>query len=266
MVVLPEFTVPAVEHRQRQENHIKSGKALKASIEAIDVDSLKGVRKVIPIAKEIVLAGDPRWANRQFGAVNTVQKSACVVFIMKAILDHFLNENIPIEDVLREVENKGYRMWKFEKINKTLNMPTIDWEQLKVEFPEIKDCKSQEEIYEKLGKPVGIGGSMFAIDNLIKVLSGNKESNTRITDVKEIFENISKNIPVPVRVNDSIYLNDPNKNEGRYIIIYGFSHGYAVTYDPSSVSGIRVRTIKTLFDAMIKNENLIAAWDLSSIG
>lgn len=68
---------------------------------------------------------------------------------------------------------------------------------------------------------------------------------------------------VPLRVNNTIYHNDPQRIGGHNIILAGISNGEAILLDSSM--GINRIPAERLFKAAIANENLIAVWDLSNI-
>lgn len=125
-----------------------------------------------------------------------------------------------------------------------------------------------ESLYKITGKPQGIGGSMFLIDNVIQELAKkesteNKPVNTRLDNIWEIYANIRKKIMVPLRVNNSIYYNDPKRKGGHYAILIGLDFGDAVMLD--SVNGFYRLPFQKLMKAATADENLIAVWDLFEI-
>lgn len=269
MINLKNCNVSPEEHAKRRNYHLTSGKSLKASISKFDVSILDSGYFLAKIPDNVPLASDPRWCNRQFGAVNTVEKSACIAFVSKVILD-FYSISVSMEDLFVEIEQKGYRQWKLTKRTKTLSMPKIDFASLKNAFPddeEIQNCQSLREIFEVAGSPSGIGGSMFFIDNLINELCNNSNIETRIQTIDKLLSNLSSGIPVPMRVQNSIYHRDPSRAEGHYVTLFGIVNGTAIVVDSSYTesSGLRCLPVKQLFDAMLGNENLICAWDLSQI-
>lgn len=269
MLNLKNCNISPEEHAKRRDYHLTSGKSLKASINKFNIVLLDSAYLAAKIPDQVPMASDPRWRNRQFGAVNTVEKSACIAFVSKVILD-FYGVAVSMEDLLTEIEQKGYRQWKLTKRSKTLSMPNIDFDSLKNAFPndeEIQNCKSLREIFEIAGDPSGIGGSMFFIDNLIKELCNDTNVETRIQTVEKILANLSVGIPVPMRVQNSIYHNDSSRAEGHYVTLFGIINGTAIVVDSSydKNSGIRCLPVKQLFAAMLGNENLICAWDLSQI-
>jgi len=218
----------------------------------------------------VPMASNPQWANRPFGAVNTVEKSACVAFIGKMILD-FYGFDISMEELLVKIENKGYRMWKLEKKAKTLNIPFAEVSAIKKQFHEddpIQKCNTLEDIYELYGEPIGIGGSMFVIDNIIESIAIKPVrlyNDTRIHSVHQLLWNLINGIPVPIRVQNSIYHDDPTRKEGHYVMLIGISCGNAIVLDSSYDfgNGINILPAKQLFKAMLWDNNLICAWNLS---
>lgn len=269
MVNLPKHDVSPEKHRRRQHYHETSAKNLKDSIEKFDFSKFDTFYLKADLPDEILLASNPMWANQRFGVVNTVQNSACVAFIAQLILDRFSSEDVFFKDLLKEIEEKGYRIWKFSKNPKSLNLPDLNLKEIKKRFSAddpIQYCKSLKEVYQLYGQPVGIGGSMFLIDNIIRLLS-NKPTicETRIQTVNKIFLNLSHGIPVPLRVENSIYHKDLSKVEGHYVTLFGIDNGMAIVVDSSfEPSGVNILPAKQLFEAMLGNEKLICAWDLSS--
>lgn len=267
---LNEFNLPEEQHRERQRLHMEAAKTLKKSIENFDFSKLDSIESLVELPDEIPMASNPKWANRQFGAVSTVEKSACVAFVSKVILDYF-HIHISMLDLLSLIEDKGYRMWKLYKTKKTLNCPKAEYTILKkilADDARIQDCNTLEDIFDVFGEPVGIGGSSFLIDSILESISSKPikvYDDTRIKTIDELISNLSMGIPVPIRVQNSIYHNDSSRAEGHYVTLFGMANGTAVVVDSSWESGIRFMPVKQLFTAMIKNENLICAWNLACI-
>lgn len=265
---LMPFNLPKEKHQLRNQLHLETGKAFKTSWEEFDTSLLEKLNIQVSLPKAVPMASDPRWANRLFGAVNTVEKSGCVAFVSKIIFD-FFGYDISMEDLLSLTEDKGYRMWKLRDSKKTLNIPKAEAEAIKACYPKedpIQNCKTLEEIYTLYGEPMGIGGSMFLIDNIIYSLSKdiiNLYLDTRINSVYTLINILGKGFPVPVRVNNSIYHDDITKKEGHYITIVSLSNGEAVVADTSNPTGYRCLPAKQLFEAMVADEGLICAWNIS---
>lgn len=264
---LPQYNQPKSKHEERQAYHLTAGKSLKSSFESYD--NFKPFGHIIKMPSSIALSSNPEWANRHFGAVNTVKESGCVALLAKNILDH-MGYDIPMEKLLIEIETKGYRQWKLANNKKTLTIPSAEVSEIKKLFPAedpIQNCETIEDVYKLYGSPVGIGGSMFLIDNIIDMIAKKPVEiykDTRIYSVNKILQNLENDIMVPVRVNNSIYHNDPSKTEGHYVILAGILEGKAIIIDSScEPNGINVIPTSQLFKAMLHDENLICAWDLS---
>ncbi len=275
---VPNFWVSKEEHLERQRFHLAAGRALRKNIQAFDFNSLENFPQCTQIPDLIVSFSNPKWANRQFGAVNTVQKAGCLPFVAKLFLDELYHDNIDFDSILNEVVTKNYRLWKLAKRKKTLSMASPTVEDLKKAFPddkEIQSCDTLEEIYSVAGKPVGIGGSMFFMDNLI--ISNcrifdivlDTYQDTRFHNVEDILSSLENGCSVPVRVNNSVYLNDASAKGGHYITLYRIEDGMAIVMDScideNYNSGIRKLPVKQLFDAMIADPDKICAWDTSCI-
>lgn len=267
---LNEFNLPAEKHRERQRLHIEAAKTIKESIENFNFSKLDSIKNLVELPDEIPMASNPKWANRQFGPVNTVEKSACIAFVSKVILDYF-HIQISMLDILSLIEEKGYRMWKLSKTNKTLNCPKAEYAILKkilADDARIQNCNTLKDIFDVFGEPVGIGSSSFLIDSILESISSKVIKvfdDTRIKTIDELISNLSIGIPVPIRVQNSIYHNDPSRTEGHYVTLFGIAYGTAVIVDSSWGNGIRFMPVKQLIDAMIKNENLICAWNLACV-
>ena len=266
---LPHFKLSPREHILRQCNHEESAKDLRSSIENYLNSSERRTGVIVDLPDEIPMASNPKWKNRTFGAVNTVEKSACVAFVSKVILDHF-GYKISMLSLLHEIERKGYRVWKLEKRSEKLYLSYPDLERIQDYFPDdldIQYCSNLADLYDIAGKPVGIGGSMFLIDNVINYISENDlkiANDTRIHSIDQLFKNIVNGYPVPLRVNNSIYHDDPKKTGGHYITLFGIVNNQAILVDSSldQNSGIVNIPFDRLLKAMIVDENLICAWNL----
>lgn len=278
MFRLPKCDVPSLQYHERQDYNIKCGKALKASLNSYSLDNCSviatnfdcGVIESYDRTELIVVpyAGNPEWANRRFGAVNTVENSACIAFVAKMSLDYF-GFNYSMESIISELEANGYRKWKFKYNRKTLSTPQLDAKSIREEFSEddpIQSCQTLEEIYHLYGEPVGIGGAAVAIDNVINFIANKPyhSLSTRISSIDKVLENLKNGILVPVRVNNAVYHSDDSRAGGHYVVLFALSNGYAYVLDSSEPTGINILPAKQFLDAITANENLIAVWDLSS--
>ena len=275
------FNVCPKEHEMRKSFHQRSGDSLAITIRELlasnDKKYLNSIHQNTLLAKAILLANSDSFVKASdykdipFGAVSTLEKAGCLAFLSYHILLFSKIETLSIEDLTNIISTKGYRMWRFEKDKKSLNIPTISLPVLKEIFPEkLSSCSSLDEVYEILGNAVGIGGSMFFIDNLIEYFSSSKTQKyqlTRLWSFDEILNNLSHGIPVPVRVNNSIYLNDPNKKEGHYVLLVGIDQGYAFIIDSNfdKTNCLATCPIRDFLEAVIHNPGLIAAWNISNL-
>ena len=272
---VPDSIVSSEEHQARTKIRLEAAHSLYESIKSFDVSSLKNYEQVLELPDEIPMNSNPKWHNHPFGAVNTVQKAGCLAFVSKVLLDEFTTHNEPMEFIIREIEEKHYRSWKLANRSKTLSMPRATVEGIKAAFPndaEIQGCSTLDEIYAVAGEPVGIGGNMFFIDNLLYAISDDDSpieiyTDTRIFYVDEILNCLEENCPVPFRVGNNIYRGDPNATGGHYATLYGFDKGEAVIVDSNidQNGGIYRISIQQLFDAMTENPDLVCAWDTSSL-
>ena len=272
---VPDSIVSSQEHQARTKIRLEAAHSLYESIKNFDIDSLEKYQTVLELPDEVPMNSNPKWRDRPFGAVSTVQKAGCLAFVSKVILDDFTTENISMESIVEEIEKKHYRSWKLAKRSKTLNIPRATVEGIKAEFPadeEIQNCNTLDEIYSVAGEPVGIGGNMFFIDNLLYAISDEDSSivpylGTRIFNVVELLDCLEFNCPVPFRVGNAIYRGDPNATGGHYATLFGFDNGEAVIVDSNidQNGGVYRIPIQQLFDAMTENPDLVCAWDTSSL-
>lgn len=272
---VPDSIVSSQEHQARTKIRLEAAHSLYETIKRFNVSSLKKYQKVLELPDEIPMTSNPKWRNRAFGAVNTVEKAGCLAFVSKVLLDEFTTHIESMEFIIQEIEQKHYRSWKLANRSKTLSMPMATVEGLKAEFPddkEIQDCNTLDEIYAVAGEPVGIGGNMFFIDNLLYAISDDDNpievySDTRIFSVAELIGCLENDCPVPLRVGNAIYRGDPNAVGGHYATLYGLDNGNAIIVD-SNVNescGFYKIPIQQLFDAMTENRDLVCAWNTSSL-
>ncbi len=282
--VLPECTLEKNEYLARKNYFLKSGKMLKKTLDLCELSLVTHLATTLitPLGNSpttlvgsydrefffsVSSAHNPKWAKRQFGAVNTVENSACIAFVSKVMLDYFGSSH-DLEEILSELENKGYRLWKFANNSRTLSTPKFEVDSIKKEFPAddpIQKCKTLEEIGQLYGEAVGIGGAACALDNIIHLLANQPLNtyNTRISDFKKIISNLKNGIPVPMRVENSVYHHDKSRVGGHYVVLFGLSNGNALVFDSNEDNVLKYISASQLFNAMVKNEELIAAWDFS---
>ena len=276
---LAKFSVSAEEHKKRQEAHRRIGAELKASYQAMmkeDWEDIEGIRLFSKYPHNLILQSDPIFETISFGPVGTVMSSGCVAFVSAYIIEHYIDRRLEMRAWANTVVEKGYRSWRFENFPKvSFTSREVDLDEVKKKLgmlePKILKCESTEELFQLTGKPEGIGGSMFLIDNVIFALAFSESTYervdmeamlyaTRISDVQELFENLDKGLCVPIRVNNAVYHDDPNRKGGHYIILAGLSEGDFIVYD-SSIGFTKVNIWRVL-EAATADENLIAVWNI----
>lgn len=271
--LMPDMRVAPKQHEFRQFLHSKSGLDFEDSVDLFNFAGFAEENHSIDFPKSIPFASNPKWKDMPFGPVGTIETSGCVVLTAKVILDYFGYSDITIEDINKLCVSKGYRMWKFPKLSKSLNLEEISLDNVKKEFPNVSEvisCNTLSDLYDKFGKPVGIGGSVYFIDNLISVLSNESEKlnvgyHTRIKKVSDLINNLEKGIPVPMRVNNRIYLDNPHKKEGHYVTLFAIKYGTAIVVDTSKEKGLYCLPFERLMQAAIADPDLTCIWDLQPI-
>lgn len=267
---MPPFKVSPEEHKKRSEMHSRSAKELLYSLENylknFDPKAFKNVHFGAELPDAIPMQTSPKWEDYPFGARGTVGSSGCMVFMAWIIL-HYAGINVSIEQIVKSIVILGYRMWKLKNRSRAMSFPTIDLEQIKATFPddpEIQACNTLEELYKVAGEPWGIGGSVYYIDNLIHLILNDDSTATRITSVEAILQNLKNGIPVPCRVQNSTYHNDPNRKEGHYVTWFAIRNGNAIIADSNYGNGWREMPVKQFLEAL-KGGGLTCAWDLKGI-
>ena len=283
MISLRGFIVTPEEHRARQEAHLRAGEKFRESIKdlgPVDVDDINHMRSLAERCQEeyFPLASNPVVKDIPFGPVGTLETSGCVVFVTAQLMKmyDFADGDVDINEWTKEVVEKGYRSWRFENFPKvSFTSKEVDLGEVKKKLgmlePKILKCESTEELFQLTGKPEGIGGSMFLIDNVIAQLSkGNISGDmtsilgkTRISSVQDIISNLFNGYMVPMRVNNSIYHADQARTGGHYVILVGLYNGEAHVLD--SLIGFKRLPFRRLIEAALADESLIACWDLSWI-
>jgi len=266
------------EHQERKEIYSQSGKNLRTSIlSQLEKKEFKDLLnsgnypllEVIKEKQEYALAQDPRWKDKRFGAVGLMGQAGCLVYTTYNMLylTNKLDENTSVPAIQEIVENKGYRMWHFSHRKEALNWPEVTLTNIKAQYPEIEEvqkCTSIEDAEKVLGKPCGIGGSMYFLDEVIALVwRMSPYVDTRIWTCFGLLDNLHDGIPVPIRVNNRIYWNDEAKQEGHYTILVGFDKdGNAVLVDSHTEKGIYKCPYDRFFRAVVADPDLISAWNL----
>ncbi len=274
-----ECWIPPVEHSNRQLLYSASGDLLEGSVKTrleyldeteYDIQHMQfPLLDVIRERHEFATSDDPRWKDKPFGAVNTVEKAGCLAFTAYNMLYLLgLEQYASMEELLDTIVQKGYRVWKFENCKEYLSWPKITLSQIKKKYAtrEVKKCTSLEEVYQILGKPVGIGGYMYFLDELIALEADVKPyEDTRLWTVQEMLENLKAGYPVPIRVGNATYRNDETLKGGHYVILVGFRNGRAVTVDNAVIGGIYECPIEQFFKAVIEDKKKVSGWNTSDM-
>ena len=228
---LENYKVSSEEHFIRKSKTEAAGKELKASLENFDAFQISKLEVMVELPDSICLASNPKWANMQLCTINTVETSGCIAFVSKIVLD-FFDIPFPMLDLIKLIEEKGYRIC------------------------ELSACK-----------PIGICGSSYFLDNLLKeifVYDIDIYNNTRIHSFEQLISNLKEGFPIPMRVENSIYYNDPQKIGGHYVVLYGFHDGLAYVADSSCPNGFYLLPSGRLVKSMIGEANYIpTAWNLN---
>ena len=256
--------VPKEVHLRRREKNNSIGELLTISVNGFDYKSLENKSILVKIPQDILLASNPMFCDYPNGAYGTVESSGCMNLIGTYHLNRY-GFNVLVQEVTDAIAEKGGRIIKFN--GKSLSIPKFDLELIKEQFPEDKQMQTitnLQELREKYGEETGIGGSFFIFDNLIWALLGFRSevdlSQTRLTKVENIVENIGNGIPVPMRVSNAVYHNDESRREGHFITLIGIEYGIAIVYDTSL--GFKRLPFRQLMKAATANPGLIAAWNL----
>lgn len=182
------------------------------------------------------LATNSKWKDLPFGAANTMERSACLVFIAKHILD-FYGVRISMLSLRDMVVERGYRAWKFEKVDKTFCTPTATLKEAMEALPEdvIKEeITTLEQAYQYVGEPSGIGGMHVLLDNLIGYYAKRRPvQETRLLWVQDVYQELKEGRMVPMRVENSQYHQDPMRTGGHFVILVAIQNQEALVIDPS---------------------------------
>ena len=268
---LPKYYVSAREHEIRSISSLNSGLDFKDSVEKnLYSKDFEKWNSVIHFPNTPLYAFNPKYANLQNGAVNTLENSGSALFIAYNLMKYFFDINVDFLNLKSVMEKKGYRQWYiYDLKDVTLTESKITLENLKINFKSNKDiqiCKSLDDVYFNFGYPKGIGISAFFLDNIINLISDKKNlliaDDTRIKSIEQMLDNLNSGYPIPLRVDNKIYQNNPNLSGGHYIILLGFSHGLAHIFDTSIFNKVLIPT-KRLLKATIENPDKIFIWNIN---
>jgi len=182
------------------------------------------------------LASYSKWKDEPFGAANTMEHSACIVFVVKHILDFYgvRTSVLALKDLIVE---RGYRAWKFEKASKTFYTAKATLKEAMEVLPEgtnREEITTMEQAYEILGKPSGIGGVHVLLDNLVGGYGRRRPvEETRLLSVDEVYQELKAGRMVPMRVDNSKYWQDPTKREGHFVLLVAVHNQEALVIDSS---------------------------------
>lgn len=209
-----------------------------------------------------------------FGAVGTIEHCGCVVLAPYNALSIIYNSKVPFSfSALTKVAvSGGYRKVCFEKRRRpALGMPVLTMQAVLEAFPDdpdVQNCKDLKDVQELLGNLVGIGGSMFFIDELIGLMGHvTPYMATRLYTFSSILDTLSRGIPVTIRVNYGHMLNDPTKTEGHYVNLVGFEDDHAVIVDSSIPGFIYECPSRRFLESMIMDTDrgLTCVWNLAPL-
>lgn len=188
------------------------------------------------IPDQYYMVSNAKWKTEPFGAAGDMEHSACIIFAAKHILD-FYGVETSIIDFKNLMVEKGYRAWRFEKTTKSFTSPKATLQEALQVLPADVDSKqihTLEDAEKYIGKPVGIGGMHILLDNIIaEYACCYPVRDTRILLVSELYQELEKGNMVPMRVENSVYLNNPAKKEGHFVILVGIKDQIATVIDSS---------------------------------
>ena len=280
---IPEFTVSPEEHTKRNANHKKACEGFVASVKSLngDYSIFDEMNCGAELPDMVPFANNPKWKDLPYGAANTCGNASCSALQTKVVLDYldtiasdkriFADLTPSVMDIIYELTHRGYRSWKLASKPGTMVAPVATLDVIKKRFPndaEIQNCQTLTEVFEKFGNPKGIGGSIFWLDNVIKLFSFDDAveiaSQTRIHTVKKVVQNISNGIVVPIRVQNSVYLGDENHPGGHYVTWFRIENGMAVIVDTAMEErcGVYRIPVKQLLEAILFNPNMAVVWDV----
>ena len=190
------------------------------------------------IPDAIYMATNPKWREEPFGAANDMEHSACIVFVAKQLLDYY-NIKVSMLNLRDAVVEKGYKAWRFKNAKKTFFSPIPTPKEANEALAEgghPADLDSTEKMFEYLGKPVSIGGMHILLDNIIAEYCHEpvvQACETRFMHVINMYKHLEEGHFVPMRVTNSIYWNDPDRNGGHFVILVAIQNQEAIVIDSS---------------------------------
>ena len=235
--------VPKDQHLARQVCYKNANLSLLESLNGITVPDVEAehwplIEFVLFNSKyEIPLASDRRWAEKQFGAVNTLQNSGCLPFTAVNMLA-LLGEQVDILQMTDIVVKRGYRYWKYANRPERLNWPEATPSRMRKQFTFLDTVQDDDEALKILGPIQGIGGHAYFLDEIISLLTGLEVySETQIKSWIQILNNLRNGYPVPLRLNKGVLTGEKASDEGHYTNLIGFVDDSAVFVDSSFPNG-----------------------------
>ena len=281
---VPNCTVPREEHIKRtnsqkrsSDNFLQSVKDLSGNYSIFnDLDCGAKLPDTVPFAS------NPKWADLPFGATNTCRNASCGALQSAVVINYFNSIASPSSKIFFEltpsvssiidtlVEN-GYRSWKLENKPGTMSTPAATLDAIQERFPddeEVQTCTSLDEVFQKFGSPSGVGTNFFWLDNVIKLFSLEDKleigKDTRITSVGKLFQNLARGIVVPIRVENSVYLGNPNLKGGHYVTWFAVKDGNAVIVDTAMEKNCGIYTIPVsqVLEAITSGPGMSVVWNV----
>ena len=281
---IPCCTVPREEYIRRSNYQKEASDQFIQSVKDLagNYSIFNGLKCSAKLPDAVPFASNPKWKDLPFGAANTCGNASCGALQASVVLNNFnsiasssskmLFELTPtVLSVVDTLVQKGYRSWRLENKPGVMNAPVATLEIIQERFPddeEIQACTSIDEVFEKFGKPSGVGTNFFWLDNIIKLFSLNNEleigRDTRISSVGKILLSLSRGIVVPIRVENSIYLGDPDHKGGHYVTWFAIKDGNAVIVDTAMEKSCGVYTIPVpqVIDAITAGPGMAVVWDV----
>lgn len=279
-----DCTVPKDVHIKRSDFQKEASDQFLQSVKELsgNYSIFKGLTCGAELPDSVPFASNPKWIDMPFGAANTCGNASCGALQTAVVINYFNSISSPsskmlfeltpsVSSIINTLVEKGYRSWKLENKHGAMSTPVATLEAIQERFPddeEVQTCTSLDEVFEKFGKPSGVGTNFFWLDNVIKLFSLDDEleigRDTRITSVGKILQNLSRGIVVPIRVENSVYLGDPDHKGGHYVTWFAVEDGNAVIVDTAMEKSCGIYTIPVsqVFDAITSGPGMAVVWDV----
>ena len=281
---VPSCTVSREEHIRRSDFQREASEELLQSVKELsgNYSIFNGLNCGAELPDSVPFASNPKWKYMPFGAANTCGNASCGALQASVVINYFnhiastsskmLFELKPtVSEIINTLVQKGYRSWQLENKPRVMSAPVATLKIIQERFPddeEVQACTSLDEVFEKFGRPSGVGTNFFWLDNIIKLFSLDDKleigRDTRITSVGKILQNLSRGIVVPIRVENSVYLGDPNHKGGHYVTWFAIEDGNAVIVDTAMEKSCGIYTIPVsqVMDAITAGPGMAVVWDV----